>query len=93
MTKVIKTNELEKVSGGSFIPNCYTKIEYATCGITVIDHVIAPDEFWWQGGRITCSDADRVMKFAIDHGRQPFSLSEARNYCSSIHKGIKYRKS
>ena len=81
MTKEIKTNELEKVSGGNFLPNSYSKAEYAECGIIVIDHIIELDDFYWKGIKVWFYEADAIVRFVKENGRQPDTVDEAYWYC------------
>lgn len=58
-------------------PNTYKESEYASCGITVINHIIAFDEFWWNGEDIGSTDANQVVYFFKQKGRVPESIKEA----------------
>ena len=51
--------------------------EYASCGITVVNHIIAFDEFWWNGEDIGSNDADQVVYYFKKTGRVPESIEEA----------------
>ena len=83
MTKELKANELEHVSGGSFIPNNYSDEEYRDNGILVFNNIITPDLFFWKGEQINYANANHVMQFIEANGRQPDSLDEAEAYCQT----------
>ena len=77
----LKPEEIEQVSGGNFLPNDYSDIEYTSCGITVIHHMLKFDEFIWQGKDIGFINANKVMYFTIHTGRQPYTVEEAKKMC------------
>lgn len=83
MTKKLKINELEQISGGNFFPNVYSDIEYASIGIKVVHHTFDFDDFWWQGENLPWFRANQIMDFAKDNGRQPYTLDEAIDYSIS----------
>ena len=89
-TNTVNMNEMEMANGGNFFPNKYTDIEYASCGIKVVNHTILSDEFWWQGENLSFINADKVMKFTIENGRQPYSLEEAKDYYWKNHQDIDF---
>ena len=80
MTTELKTNELDKVTGGNFIPNVYSNEEYREYGILVFNNIIEPDIFYWKGQQIGCFDAEHIAEFINDNGRQPDSLDEAEAF-------------
>ncbi len=45
----LKKEDLEQASGGTFTDNSYSDSEYASAGIRVVSHLIACNEFWWNG--------------------------------------------
>ena len=73
----ITLEELEQVNGGNFFPNTYKESEYASCGIEVVNHIFAFDEFWWKGEDIGSNDADHVVYYFLKTGRVPESIEEA----------------
>ena len=81
----ITAEELEQVTGGNFWPNVYSESEYASVGITVVNHIIAFDEFWWKGKDIGSSDANAVVNFYKEKGRVPESVEEAHTVVKYYH--------
>lgn len=76
----LKQEDLEQASGGTFNDNRYSDSEYASVGISVVSHLIARNEFWWNGQDIGHDNANMVVRFCKENGRQPSSLKEAFDY-------------
>ena len=73
-------DELEQVAGGTFTPNDFTKDTYEVCGIKVVEHFFAKDEFWYKGKNIGHNDANAVVTYVAAHQKQPENLEQARAY-------------
>ena len=73
-------NEMEQVSGGTFNDNKYKDSEYANVGIRIVPHLIARNEFWYNGQDIGHDQANMVVQFFRTIGRQPVSLEEAIDF-------------
>ena len=72
----LSMDEIEQVTGGTFLPNKYENAEYAEAGITVVKHTILKDDFIWKGQHLDHGDANAVMAFYRKNGRVPASLAE-----------------
>ena len=76
--KELSAEELEQVSAGTFDHNKYRDCDYANAGIGYVYHLIARNEFWWNGSNIGHDNANAVVFFCqANGGRQPASLEEA----------------
>ncbi len=74
----LSVEELEQVSAGTFDRNKYEDNEYANAGIKYVYHILAKNEFWWNGSDIGHNNANAVVFFCqANGGRQPASLEEA----------------
>ena len=79
-TMELNLNEMEQASGGTFNDNKYKDSEYANVGIRIVSHLIARNEFWWNGQDIGHDQANMVVQFCRSVGRQPLSLEEAIDF-------------
>ena len=78
MRTELTMNQMEQVNGGTFNDNKYKDLEYANAGIRCVSHLIACNEFWWNGNDIGHDNANAVVFFSKNNGgRQPASLEEA----------------
>ena len=75
-SRELSMDEVEQVTGGTFLSNKYENAEYAEAGITVEKHTILKDEFIWKGQHLNHSDANAVVAFYRKNGRAPASLAE-----------------
>ena len=80
----VTVKDLEQVAGGNFFPNAHSESEYASVGIKVVTHILAFDEFWYQGKDIGHDHANAVFEFKQDKGRMPDSVDEAVRYQDSL---------
>ena len=78
--KELNGKEMEQASGGTFDDDKYKQSEYEAAGMTYVYHTIARNEFWWKGTDIGHGNANMVVLYYQDHGKQPASLKEARLY-------------
>ena len=76
----LSVEELEQVSAGTFDHNKYRDCDYANAGIGYVYHLIARNEFWWNGTNIGHDNANAVVFFCQYHGGQPASLEEALRF-------------
>jgi len=79
-TRELKAEEMEEAAGGTFDRDTYKQSQYENAGMTYVYHTFAPNEFWWNGTDIGHSNANAVVEYFLDHGKQPTSLEEARCY-------------
>ena len=79
-TVEMRQEDLEKATGGTFVPNRYTESEYASAGIKCVTHLIEKDEFWWRGENIGEQNANTIMYYTQHKGYAPDSLQEAVSY-------------
>ena len=80
--KQLSVDELESVTGGSFLPNSYSVEEYRACGIMVFKFMLEPDIFYWRGEKISSYSANKIMVFIEENGCQPDSVKQAEDYIS-----------
>ena len=90
MTTEIKVNELDKVTGGNFLPNDYTEEEYRSYGIMVFKNMITPDIFIWKGQQISLFTANFIVFFVKRKGRQPDSLNELEDFLDPKNNEVHY---
>ncbi len=85
----LNMNEMEQASGGTFNDNAYKDHEYANAGIRIVSHLIARNEFWWNGQDIGHDGANAVVYFCQNNnGRQPASVEEATAFKREAHKNF-----
>ena len=58
----MRIRDLDKVSGGMFLPNTHKKRTYHIFGISTSYHFFARDEFMMMGRRITIDQADDIVR-------------------------------
>ena len=86
----VTVKDLEQVAGGNFFPNAHSESEYASVGIKVVTHILAFDEFWYQGKNIGHDHANAVFRFKKDKGRMPDSVDKAVLYQERLRVKSRY---
>ena len=81
----LNPEDLEKVVGGTLNWNYYWRHEYEEAGIKVVSHIIAKDEFWWNGENIGHKGANSVVYFTAVKGYAPASLEESIPFWDENH--------
>lgn len=66
----LRSEELDRVSGGTFTPNTYREAEYHSYGISTSYHFFDKDEFRFMGRSITIDQANDI----VDIGRRVSSV-------------------
>ena len=82
----LSDEELEKVAGGTFTPNDFTKNAYEDCGIKVVEHFFAKNEFWYKGKDIGHDNASAVVAYVAGNQKHPENLEQAREYYKDFYK-------
>lgn len=59
-------DEMVIATGGTFTPNRYGKCGYQAVGISTSYHFFDKDEFRFMGRKITCDQADDIVRLAND---------------------------
>ena len=82
----LSDEQLEQIAGGTFTPNDFAKNAYEDCGIKVVEHFFAKDEFWYKGKDIGHDKASEVVAYVAGKQKDPENLRQAREYYIDLYK-------
>ncbi len=84
----LNDDELDAVSGGTFIPHEFLDVYYERAGIKIVNHFWKKDEFWYNGKNIGHEKATAVALYFHHNKKFPNSVEQAvswRKNCYDIY--------